>query len=130
MNDNFGISENVLRLMSLFEDSYVNSSNELILIPRTNLYFRLDNVKTIEDLCYKIIAWCSRDASKTEPFHSRQRNEQYRAVVRNKLNKFLGVDLTEDNWMVLYTHFGNGVNELECREFIKTNILGVKDGKN
>lgn len=57
----------ILRLNYCFHNSYVNDNNELILYSRTNLYICLDDVKTIEDLQYKVFAWCSRDCSVAEP---------------------------------------------------------------
>lgn len=82
----------VQRLMGLFEGSFINSNNELILVPKTNLYFRLDDVKTDKDLKRKVIAWCSRDACKAQYCRVEWRNEQYRKYVREQINKFLGVN--------------------------------------
>ena len=110
-------------LMGLFDGSFINQNNELILCPRTNLYFRLEDVHNVEDCCYKIVAWCSRDASKSEPYHSQWRNERYREYVRNAINTFLGTDFTEDEWLEIYCKYGNGCHKDECKEFIKNKIL-------
>lgn len=113
----------IKELMQLFSGSFINANNELILCPRTNLYFRLDDVNSIDDLCYKIVAWCSRDASKSEPYHATWRNEKYREYVRDNINTFLGTNFTEDEWLDIYCKFGNGCNKNDCLEFIKNSIL-------
>lgn len=61
------ITKEVKELMSLFKGSFINEINELILVPETNLYFKLNDAKTRKDLIYKIIAWCSRDVAKSKP---------------------------------------------------------------
>lgn len=119
--------ETILELMKLFDDSFINNNNELILVPKTNLYFRLADIKDYDDLVYKIIAWCSRDSSKSEPYYSTKRNEKYRQYVRNNLNTFLGVDWNEDEWAELYSKFGNGINKDECMEFIFNTFKEVNE---
>ena len=58
----------VRNLMNVFEESFINRLNELILIPKTNLYICLDDVHNETELKYKIIEFCSRDASKAMPY--------------------------------------------------------------
>ena len=116
------MKKEIKQLMSLFQGSFINQNNELILVPRTNLYFRLDDVNTKEDLIYKIIAWCSRDASKSEPFRKQVYNENYRKSVRNALDSFLNVGWTEERWLELYSRYGNGIREKECRKMIENNF--------
>lgn len=120
--------EDVKELMQLFNNSFINQNNELILVPRTNLYFRLDDVNNYQDLCYKIFAWCSRDCSKSEPYYAKWRNEKYREYVRNNINTFLGVDYNENDWLDIYSKYGNGCNKNECIEFIK-NITHQQEDK-
>lgn len=112
----------IRELMSLFNNSFINAENELILVPETNLYFRLDDVKTKHDLIYKIIAWCSRDASKSEPYHRESCNDNYRKRVRDALDCFLNVGWTEERWLELYEKYGNGIHEDECRKMIENNF--------
>lgn len=106
-------------LLCLFPKSFINDRNELILVPRTNLYFRLEDVSSVEDLIYKLIAWCSRDASKSEPFQSEWRNVKYRKDIRYRLNLFLETNFTEDEWLEIYCKFGNGCHKDKCLEFIR-----------
>lgn len=129
MHEQEELLKSITRLMELFDNSKINKNYELILDPPTNLYFLLGNVHTLEDLYFKVIAWCSRSACKTQPYRTHWRNEQYWKMVRDNINTFLGVDFTQDEWMDIYTVFGNGCNEEKCREFIKKgfDLLVVKE---
>lgn len=112
------IKKELQKLMKLFPGSFINSSFELILINKTNLYFHLGNVKTVEDLYFKVIAWCSRHCYKSEPFHREWKNKKYREMVREKINAFLSVNFDRNNWKSIYLLFGNAINEEQCRDFI------------
>ena len=114
------VKKEIQKLMSCFPGSFINHNFEVILLPKTNLYFLLNNVKTVEDLQFKVIAWCSRDASKTQPYYSDWRNKEYQTRVRNSINEFLGTDFNADQWMDIYTEFGNACHEDRCREFIRS----------
>ncbi len=101
----------IKELMSLFDKSFINAENELILMPSSNLYFGLYNVKNIDDFKYKIVAFCSRPASK-------EKNNKY---VRKRINQFLGVNFTKDEWLEIYSEVGAGCNEEKCMKFIQNN---------
>lgn len=107
-------------LMGLFNGSFINAQNELILIPKTNLYFRLADVETIDDLYVKIIAFCSRDACKSMPYYASKRNEKYQNEVRYALNEYLGVDFSKDEWETIYAKLGGGCNHELCKKFVKS----------
>lgn len=84
----------VRNLMNVFEASFINRLNELILIPKTNLYICLDDVHNETELKYKIIEYCSRDASSSMPYKTEYRNRKYHNEVRNKINKHLNTNFT------------------------------------
>ena len=113
----------IQELMQIFDGSYINENNELILCPKTNLYFRLEDVTNVEDLCYKIVAWCSRDASKSMPYQTQWRNKKYREYVRNNINEYLGTNFTETEWLDIYCKYGCGCNKDDCIKFIREKIL-------
>lgn len=115
-------TKEVKELMSLFKGSFINEINELILVPKTNLYFKLDNVKTRKDLIYKIIAWCSRDVAKSEPFDTERENRRYHEMLMSSFNYFLNVGWNIEIWWELYNRYGNGTNEEECRKMIENNF--------
>ena len=115
--------QSVQELMRLFPQSFINASQELILVPgRANLYFRLEDVDSVETLWCKVIEWCSRDACKSEPFYQSARNEKYQAEVRNNINEFLGVDFDAEQWREIYTRLGNGCNRELCRAFVQSDF--------
>ena len=114
------LQNEIQRLMELFEDSFINPRNELILIPKTNLYFLLGDIETILDLKCKVIAWCSRHTYKAEPFDVQWRNEKYQAEVRERINKFLGIDFGVEEWEFIYTKLGNDIRRKVCEKFIES----------
>lgn len=127
------LARELFRLIMLFPKCFVNRHNELILIPKTNLYFSLENVETAFDLKCKIISACSRDCCKTSPYKQKWRNDKYHSAVRNKINKFLGVRFNEEEWMLIYTYLGNGCNGDLCKQFVESefdiNIIKMYDGR-
>lgn len=100
----------VRNLMNVFEESFINRLNELILIPKTNLYICLDDVHNETELKYKIIEFCSRDASKAMPYKTERRNKKYQSKVREKINIYLNANFTADDMYLIYTKLGNRVN--------------------
>lgn len=57
------MNDYVFEVMKQFPGSFINYNNELILIPKTNLYVGLYNVNTPTDLKFKLLEWCSRDCT-------------------------------------------------------------------
>lgn len=119
----------VNELMRLFEGSFINSHNELILVPKTNLYFRLEDVETLLDLKCKVIAWCSRDACKSMPYRSDWHNANYNAKIRVRINSFLGVNFNLEQWAFIYTYLGNDIRRKLCEQFVLSDydLLVLKD---
>ena len=111
----------VRNLMNVFEGSFINRLNELILIPKTNLYICLDDVKNETELRYKIIEFCSRDASKAMPYKTERRNKKYQNDVRDKINIFLNTNFTADNMDLIYTKLGNRINHKLTIIFVNNN---------
>ena len=117
------VQQSVTELMTLFPQSFINAQQELILVPgRANLYFRLEDVDSVETLCCKLIEWCSRAACKTEPFYQTARNEKFQTEVRDNLNTFLGVDFDIEQWQKIYTRLGNGCNRELCKTFVQSDF--------
>lgn len=111
----------VTNLMILFEKSFINCINELILIPKTNLYLLLDDVESELDLKCKVIEYCSRDAYKTMPYSSPQSNKAYQNNVRRHMNTYLGTDFTREDMELIYTYLGNRVNHDLTIKFVESN---------
>ncbi len=108
-------------LMSIFNKSFINYRNELILIPKTNLYFSLNNVKNEFDLKYKVLEWCSRDAYKSTPYSTDRRNRIYQDDVRGNINIFLKTNFARNDMELIYSKLGNGVNHELTIKFVQSN---------
>lgn len=93
---------------------FVNSSNELILVPSKNIYFRLEDVYGEMDLKCKVIAWLSRPSHKGVSYYWQKR-------VLSILNEFLGTQFTKEDIDIVYTRLGNNVNRTLCIKFITSN---------
>lgn len=111
----------VTNLMILFNNSFINCINELILIPKTNLYLSLDDVESESDLKCKVIEYCSRDAYKTMPYSSPHSNKAYQNNVRRHINNYLGTCFTREDMELIYTYLGNGVNHDLTIKFVESN---------
>lgn len=98
------------RLMGLFPKSYINGANELILVPKFNKYFRLEDVKTSNQLYAKVISWISREASNSTVYSAEWRNLKYCEEMRMKLNQFLNVNFNNIQWDYIYCKLGNNCN--------------------
>ncbi len=99
------------RLVAAFPLLFVNRQNELIIHPKRNTYFRLDDVETERDLKAKILEWLSREACKSISLES----QRYHL---NGINSFLGTDFTQEEMYEIYTYLGNAVNHEKTLRFI------------
>lgn len=107
------IKSELNRLMCNFNRPFINDRWELILVPRHNIYFRLEDIESVEDLNCKVFAWVSRSATKGVPIKTQ--NE-----IRKNLNKYFGVSFKLEEWDLIYTRLGNGCNGSLCREFVRS----------
>lgn len=108
-------------LMNVFNKSFINHINELILIPKTNLYFSLRDVESEVDLKCKVLEWCSRDAVKSMPYSSNGSNYIYQNNVRKNINIYLNTNFSREDMELIYQMLGNGIrNELTVK-FVMSN---------
>lgn len=121
----------VTNLMILFNNSFINCVNELILIPKTNLYLCLDDVESELDLKCKVIEYCSRDAYKSMYFDSIAENIEYHDYVIERINEYLGTYFDETDMELIYTELGNGVNHDLTIKFVESNYdMNILKGGN
>lgn len=131
------------RLMSIFEDSYINDNYEFIALfkfyPSDNLsyfelleerpkgtgalfvneYFRLEDCENELDLKRKMLAWLSRACCKTQ--YSQKYDKYIHEYFRNRCNEFLQTNFSEDDWETIYCKLGNAINDKLCVKFINSN---------
>lgn len=109
------------KTMIAFNGSFINYNNELILVPKTNLYFLLNNINNEIEFKCKLLEWCSRDASKTMPFSSDKRNRDYWTFVRERINEVLNTDFNHKEMSLIYSNLGNQINREKTIKFIESN---------
>jgi len=107
------INKNILHLMNLFNESFINKNKELILYPKYNIYFSLEGVKTVADLKCKVLAYLSRPSCKGIP-------EKEQKYCRDRFNEFFGTSFNKDEMTEIYTYLGNDCNREKSKRFIKS----------
>ena len=119
------------KCMIEFKGSFINYNNELILVPRTNLYFLLNDVKTDFDVKCKLLEWCSRDACKSMPYYQQWRNDKYNNEVLEHINNILETSFTHEHMELIYTRLGNRINHSLTIKFIDSDydISVLEDSK-
>lgn len=90
---------------------FINKRNELIVEPKNNIYFRLDDVSSELDLKCKIIAWLSRPSCKGV-------SNYYQKKIRNIFNEYLGTNFNKNEIEIIYSYLGNDCNRSKTIEFI------------
>lgn len=110
----------ISKLMQIFPNSFINGLNEIVLIPKTNLYFCLNDIESEFDVKCKLLEWCSRDATKAMPYQSNKRNKKYQNRVRAKINIYLRTNFTREQMEVIYCELGNAINHKLTIKFIES----------
>lgn len=120
----------LIKLMRIFYDSFINYNMELIIIPKNNTYFRVDNIKTELDIKRKVLEYCSRSAHKAMPYSTERSNKKFRAKVLDRINRFLETNF-DDDIELIYAELGNGINSALAEKFIKSgyDMEILKNGK-
>lgn len=100
--------------LHVFPKSFINHNKEIILEPRNNVYFRLDDVQTELDFKCKMFAWLSRPIAKGL-------NKYWAPRVLKSFNELLGTNFTKDEMYEIYDRLGNDVNRKLTVKFIESN---------
>lgn len=121
----------VQRLMNCFPNSFINQSGEFVAHLKANEYFILQNCESELDVKCKVLEWFSRGAYKTEPYGTRQRNNEFQKFMLDGINQFLSTDFTEKDMEKIYTYLGNCCNHEKTIRFIESgyDLAILKDGK-
>lgn len=110
----------ISKVMGQFPNSFINWRQELILIPKTNLYVCLHDVNTPTDLKYKLLEWCSRDSTSSLKYSQHWRNRQYQDSVLMRINICLGTSFTREEMMMIYQRLGNCCNHKLTMKFVSS----------
>lgn len=110
----------VFEVMKQFPGSFINCDNEIILIPKTNLYVGLYNVNTPTDLKCKLLEWCSRDCTYALRYSQEWRNRRYQDDVLSRINKCLETNFTREEMKLVYERLGNRCNHKLTERFVNS----------
>lgn len=113
LSDSAGLSNIINKSLHAFPKSFINHNNEIILEPRNNVYFRLDEVKTELDFQCKMFAWVSRPIAKGL-------NKYWWPRVLASFNQVMGTRFNKDQMYEIYDRLGNDVNRKLTVQFIES----------
>lgn len=97
---------------------FINHNNELILVPKFNVYFMLDNIYNETDVKVKLCEYFSRDCCCALRYSSEKRLNQYYQDNTDTFNKICGTNFTIEDMNTIYAHFGNGIKHEKAYEFV------------
>lgn len=95
-------------------NAFINPSFEVIIEPKNNIYFRLEDIETDLVLKCKVLAWLSRPSCKGV-------SDYWQKRMRNIFNESLGTDFTLNEIETIYTRLGNDINRNLSIKFIESN---------
>lgn len=99
----------------------VNNATEIVLEPKNNISFRIDNVGSKKELDCKVLEWLSRPSCKgVSPYWQR--------FMLRGVNSYFGKTWSHEDMNKIYTMLGNNVNRELCMKFIDSKFdLSVLD---
>lgn len=110
----------VRKALKVLHGSFINHNNEIILIPRSNVYTLLDDVETDDDFKVKLVEWFSRDCCCALRYTQRKRLERYYQDNTDAFNYICGTNFTVEQMQYIYTYLGNGIRQKLAEEFVKS----------
>lgn len=100
--------------LHLFPKSFINNANEIILIPKYNHFFQLENVNSVLVFKCKLLEWLSRPISKSLP-------KKLAKSYLYSFNELLNSNFSMEDMEKIYTHLGNCCNRPLTIKFIESN---------
>ena len=99
--------------------SYINYNNELILIPKFNVYVMLDDVDTDDDFKIKLCKWFTRDCCCALRYAPGNKLDDYYLNNTTAFNTICGTNFTVEDMRAIYESIGNNVNPKLAEMFVK-----------
>ena len=112
--------ESVQKALKWLKGSFINHNNEIILIPKFNVYTLLDDVNTDEDFKVKLCEYFSRDCCCALRYSQNKRLERYWKDNTEAFNVICGTDFSVDQMEYIYTYLGNGIKHDLAKKFVKS----------
>lgn len=118
------LRETIDRLRECFHKGGLNYDNELIADRNANRQTggaccRLRGCQTAEDVICAAIESFAYDCSKSRPFKTPAANVDFRAYMVKGMNRFLGTAFIENDFILMFTRLGCGINRKLTREFVR-----------
>lgn len=110
--------DEIFNVMQRFPGSYVNAYGEVILSERGSVYFIARYLEKKVDVVCKLLEWCSRPVAKLEPYSKKSRNEEWRKMLLDGFNKYLGTNFSRTDMYLIYEKLGNEANHELTLKFI------------
>ena len=114
------INNTAIEIMKCFQRSFINQHGELIVHKEANEYFKIADCADDLEVKYKVLEWLSRGASKTEPFRSKKKNEEFSCFMISGINMFLGTEFTREDMLLIYQELGNKVDRALTEKFVES----------
>ena len=112
--------ESVQKALRRLNGSFINHNNEIILIPKFNVYTLLDDVETDDDFKVKLCEWFSRDCCCALRYSQNKRLERYYQENIEAFNFICGTNFTKEQVEQIYTKLGNGIKHELTKKFVKS----------
>jgi len=103
----------VEKVLPFFPKAHIYRNDEIIIEPKNNVYFRVDNINNDHEFDCKMLEWLSRPSCKgLTPYWIK--------FMRRGLNGYFCKNWSQDDMREIYTRLGNGVNRTLCSKFINS----------
>ena len=112
--------ESVQKALKWLKGSFINHNNEIILIPKFNVYTLLDDVNTDDDFKVKLCEWFSRDCCCALRYSQKKRLDRYYQENTEAFNYICGTNFTVEQMEYIYTYLGNGIRHNVAEMFVKS----------
>lgn len=96
---------------------FINNEDELIISPKLNAYFRLEDVDSELEFKSKVLEWLSFYVADNHWFGY----DAERKKIERMINYLLGTHFDHDDYQFIYGELGNRVNHTLTVMFIKNN---------
>ena len=116
------ILESVRVALSTFKGSFINKNNEIILIPKFNVYTLLDDVETDDDFKVKLCEWISWDCCCSLRYEDKSKLQNYWEKNTKAFNTICGTSFSVQDMDTVYCYLGNGINRQLARAFVESNF--------
>lgn len=110
--------KSVQKTLKHFKGSFINHNNEIILIPKFNVYTLLDDVETDEDFYVKLCEWFSRHCCCALPYSQHKRLERYWQENTDAFNYICGTNFSVNQMNYIYIYLGNGIKHNLAKKFV------------